>query len=604
MRQRPFIVAAAFALALLPTLANAHSDTRSLASASRPYRIEFNVAVPVRDGTRLNATIIRPVGEGRYPVVLILTPYGADRYHDVAAFFAKNGFVGAIVDVRGRGDSEGHFTPYATDGDDGYDTVEWLAKQDYSDGRVVMRGASYTGWVQWAVAARKPPSLRAIAPGAPPFPGLDTPGYRGVGMPYRTQWSALVAGRQRNTNFNEDRDYWLGLAAELARGDIGFGNLETEAGLSRAVWPEAGDKSPDDPYWNRLNPTDEQMAQIDVPVLSITGAYDGAKLGTFTHHDRFVAFNPAMASRSRLLIGPWDHAGVTTPRRYMDGVDLGSEAELDMLELHRAWFRHVLDGTPLPATLSAPVNYYLLGANQWRGSNARLGQQRVRFMLSGGPASPDDPGGLVTREAKRGAATFRIDPTAPAELWHPYFAGMTGGLRSDPLPAKLKGRGLIFETAAVGCETDLIGEPLLDLAMRLDVPDADLTAVLYDVDPAGATTTLSWDVLRLRYRGGLQRPMLWPAGSEQRVQMTLGWSAWRVAPGHKLRLVLTSPTLSMLWQRNRHSGKIPAEETLSDSRTAQFTILTGARSHLTLPLRPTTVRNQPPTSPHPGGPCN
>src|SRR6185295_5443832 len=106
------------------------------------------------------------------PVIFTLTPYIADSYHDRAMFFARNGYVFALVDVRGRGSSEGTFDPFAQEARDGYDVVEWLARQPFGNGKVAMWGGSYAGYDQWATAKELPPHLATIVPAASAHPGV------------------------------------------------------------------------------------------------------------------------------------------------------------------------------------------------------------------------------------------------------------------------------------------------------------------------------------------------------------------------------------------------------------------------------------------------
>ena len=111
----------------------------------------WGVKIPMRDGVHLNATVFKPKATpAPLPVVFTLTPYIADSYEDRASYFARHGYVFALVDVRGRGNSEGNFEPFANEARDGYDIVEWLARQPWSNGKVAMWGGSYAGFDQWA----------------------------------------------------------------------------------------------------------------------------------------------------------------------------------------------------------------------------------------------------------------------------------------------------------------------------------------------------------------------------------------------------------------------------------------------------------------------
>ena len=140
------------------------------------WTCQWNVRIPLRDGVELGATVFKPLGQTEpLPVIFTLTPYIADSYQDRAMYFARHGYVFALVDVRGRGNSGGVFDPFAQEARDGYDVVEWLARQPWSNGKVAMWGGSYAGYDQWATAKERPPHLATIVPAAAVRPGLDFP---------------------------------------------------------------------------------------------------------------------------------------------------------------------------------------------------------------------------------------------------------------------------------------------------------------------------------------------------------------------------------------------------------------------------------------------
>ena len=126
-----------------------------------PFRVDRNVRIPMRDGITLGAAVYRPANtDARVPVIATLTPYLADRFHDIGSYFAQHGYVVALIDCRGRGGSGGEFDPWMADANDFYDVLEWLAARPYADGQTATWGGSYGGKNQWAAAGLRPPSLR------------------------------------------------------------------------------------------------------------------------------------------------------------------------------------------------------------------------------------------------------------------------------------------------------------------------------------------------------------------------------------------------------------------------------------------------------------
>ncbi|MDX2060489.1 MAG: CocE/NonD family hydrolase, partial [Gemmatimonadales bacterium] len=144
-------------------------STLLAAPAASQIRSEFGLMVPMRDGVRLAADLWRPEAPGRYPVLLVRTPYMKTglQLAQWGRYFAERGYVFVVQDTRGRGDSEGRFEFFAGDGPDGYDAIEWLASQPWANGRVGTLGLSYLGTVQWLAAKERPPHLVCMAPTAP-----------------------------------------------------------------------------------------------------------------------------------------------------------------------------------------------------------------------------------------------------------------------------------------------------------------------------------------------------------------------------------------------------------------------------------------------------
>src|ERR1700722_5265494 len=132
----------------LPAARSLAQETR--APAATIPDLQWGVKIPMRDGASLNATVFQPHAQKEpLPVIFTFTPYIGDSYMDRAVYFAQHGYVYALVDVRGRGNSGGSFEPFVNEGKDGYDVVEWLAKQPYCNGKVTMWGGSYAGFDQW-----------------------------------------------------------------------------------------------------------------------------------------------------------------------------------------------------------------------------------------------------------------------------------------------------------------------------------------------------------------------------------------------------------------------------------------------------------------------
>ena len=175
MSRRVLVIASTGLLALLVGLgstawperkASLHYDEANFSQPTFRVRMEHNLRVPMRDGVELSADIYRPDAEGRFPAILVRTPYNNSRPHNVARarFYAERGYAVVLQDTRGRYDSEGKFYPFRHEPSDGYDTDEWIGQQPWSNGKIGTVGGSYVGFTQLSQAIRGSPYLTAMVP--------------------------------------------------------------------------------------------------------------------------------------------------------------------------------------------------------------------------------------------------------------------------------------------------------------------------------------------------------------------------------------------------------------------------------------------------------
>ncbi|HKQ38194.1 MAG TPA: CocE/NonD family hydrolase, partial [Verrucomicrobiae bacterium] len=341
------------------------------------YDLRWGIKIPMRDKVELNATLYLPKSTdgvpSRAPVIFTLTPYISDSYHARASYFASHGYPFALVDVRGRGNSGGNFEPFAQEPRDGYDVVEWLAKQSFCDGKVAMWGGSYAGFDQWATAKEFPPHLATIVPVASAHPPLDYPSLNNVGMNYDVQWFTLTSGRAGQQNLFTDSKFWRTKFLEAYQKHIPFKDLDSFIGNPSANFQRVLKHPTADAYYDAMAPSIDQYKKLNLPILTITGQYDGDELGALAFYRDHLA-NTTEEARARhfLIIGPWDHAGTRTPTDETSGVKLGAAALLDLNDLHRQWYDWTMKNGAPPEFLKDRVAYYLLapgnsGANgEWK----------------------------------------------------------------------------------------------------------------------------------------------------------------------------------------------------------------------------------------------
>ena len=569
------------------------------------YDLRWAVKIPMRDGVELNATLYLPKSgnttPGRTPVIFTLTPYISDSYHARAAYFASHGYAFALVDVRGRGNSAGDFEPFANDARDGHDVVECFAKQPFCDGKVAMWGGSYAGFDQWATAKELPPHLTTIVPAAAAHPGLDFPFTNNVGISYDVQWFTHTSGRASQQNLFGDSTFWRTKFLDAYKQHIPFKTLDSFIGNPSANFQRVIGHPMVDAYYDAMVPTREQFAKITLPILTITGQYDGDELGALAYYRDYLA-NASAETRAKhfLIIGPWDHAGTRTPTDEVGGIKFGGAAVIDLNDLHRQWYDWTMKSGRKPEFLKDRVAYYLLaagnsGANgEWKYAEdfEKPTANHHAFYLDandGGGNGVFRAGSLSEKPAGTGADEYVYDPldTHRGEEVDNVDNEKTAGL--DQRRALSIGKdGLVYHSDPVAKETTLLGCPKLTLWISPDVPDTDITAELDEILADGTSIALWSDVRRLRYRESLRQEKLVKLGETVRCDFDPGlFIARRMAKGSRLRLVISAPN-SIYFEKNYNSGGVVANETAKDARSTHIRILHDAEhaSVLDVPIVP------------------
>src|SRR4029077_4991113 len=348
-------------------VAQSPTPSPSLPTAPADYDLRWGAKIPMRDKVELNATLYLPkTPDGpprKIPVVFTLTPYISDTYHDRGAYFASHGYVFALVDVRGRGNSAGEFEPFANEPRDGHDLVEWLAQQPFCDGKVAIWGGSYAGFDQWATAKEFPPHLATIVPAAAAHPGLDYPSLNNVGYLYDMQWFTHTSGRTGQQNLFGDSKFWRTKLLDAYKKHIAFSTLDSFVGNPSKNFQRILKHPAVDAYYDAMVPTADQFKKISLPILTITGQYDGDEPGAMSYYrDQIANASPEERAKHFLIIGPWDHPGTRTPTDAVGGVKFGPAAIVDLNDLHRQWYDWTMKNGAKPQFLKNQVVYYLLAA--------------------------------------------------------------------------------------------------------------------------------------------------------------------------------------------------------------------------------------------------
>src|SRR2546423_4195124 len=569
------------------------------------YDIRWGVKIPMRDKVELNATLYFPkTPDGsapKTPVVFTLTPYISDSYHARAAYFASHGYVFALVDVRGRGNSAGEFEPFAQEPRDGHDVVEWLAEQPFCDGKVAMWGGSYAGFDQWATAKEFPPHLATIVPAAAAHPPLDYPSLQNVGESYDVQWYTFTSGKASQQNLFGDSKFWRTKFLDAYKKHIAFKTLDSFVGNPSWSFQRILKHPVADAYYDAMVPTKEEFQKMSLPILTITGQYDGDELGAMTYYRDHIANSSAeVQAKHFLIIGPWDHAGTRTPTDETGGVKFGPGAVVDLNDLHRQWYDWTMKNGAKPQFLKNQVANYLLapgnsGANgEWKytDSYANLIANPKTYYLdskNGDANGVFRSGALTDAKPSEGADQYVNDPmdTSRGENIEGVEPNEKTGNIDQRFALCIGKDGLVYHTEPLAKEMPLVGCPKVSLWVSIDTPDTDLEADLYEIQPDGTSIPLWSDVRRLRYRESLREAKLMKPGEIVKCDFDPGlFVARRLVKGSRLRLVGCSPT-SIFWQKNYNPCGGVADETAKDPRTPHVQVYHGGRPAraTALPLR-------------------
>ena len=559
-----------------------------------PVQVMWDQKIVMRDGVRLSATIYRdPKQTKPVPAIMTLTPYIAEAVAKWGMYLAQHGYVFVAVDARGRGNSEGAFIPGRVEAKDGYDAIEWIARQPWCNAQVATMGGSWLGFTQWSIAKEFPPHLKAIAPTASVYPGVDYPQRFGIFGAYMLRWLTYVHGRTLNRGPFENDDLWRDAVYEQVTSGRAFEDLEDITGMKGTVFRTWLAHPREDAYWQAITPRPEDYARLRIPILTVTGLYDADQLGALTYYDRHMAHGAKeVTARHWLVIGPWDHAGTREPKAELGGLSFGPGAVMDMVELTRAWFDHVLKAGPAPGFLKDRVACFIAGRNTWVYASDLKQLEgpatKLELDLTGAAAGDVTQGGRLAAQAPAAPASVVLtsDPrflrprdeidAEPQDV--PWLKDQRTTYRSRPSQ-------VVLHSPPFPAETVLSGRPRLRLQIASDQPDADVYAELSEVLPDGTVVELASTAVRLRYRaGGLAATPMVPGKPELIQVPAFSFFARAIARGSRLRLAIDAASSSWSVQRNSHTGGDLAKEPIAKARVANITLLTGAESGSALEL--------------------
>jgi predicted acyl esterase len=487
MKTRLFLLA----LLALALFIPAHSQPQTTPSAT-----EYMVAM--RDNVKLATDVYLPEGKGPWPVVLLRTPYNKGLRGQATPWVAE-GYAVVMQDCRGRFKSEGRYLPFMDDHYDGYDTVEWIAKQPWSNGKVGMYGGSALGITANQASIMTPPHLTAMYV---------------IVAPASAYQHVIYTGGIFRREMNEG---WLkSQGATDALKDMFSHNRH-------------------DGYFD-IREGRLHWGKVKVPVYNQGGWYDVFQQGNI---DNFVGLQhqggDGARGKQRLIMGPWAHGQVEEVKYPANSAPPQREAQ--------RWFAYWLKGVDNGIMREPAVRYYVMGdvtdpqapGNEWRTTADWPPPSRMTsyYLAANGNL------GERTPEAKDGQSSYLYDPKNPV----PTIGGTNLTIKKGPMDQRAIGERkdvLKFMTAPLTAPLEVSGPVKVELWAESDAPDTDWMAKLVDVYPDGTERLVTDSGLRARFREGFDREVFMKKGQVYKFTIDLWSTSIVFNKGHRIAVHVTS----------------------------------------------------------------
>ncbi len=562
------------------------------------------------DGVRLDADIYRPDREGNFPVLLMRQPYGRAIASTVVyahpSWYASQGYIVVVQDVRGRGTSEGKFQLFANEVEDGFNSVNWAADLPGSTGEVGMYGFSYQGMTQLYAASGHPPALKTICPAMIGYDLYSDWAYEGgaFGLQANLGWAIQLAAETARLKGDETAYQALYQAAKkLPLSDTypAYPDILKRLAPSSFYHDWISHPKPDE-YWKNLSP---KMKTVDLPMLHIGGWFDTYLRGTLHFYQEMAS---QCQSHQYLIVGPWAHLPWG---RKVGAVDYGSAAYNSIDQLQIRWFDQYLKGIDTGILDEPPIALFEMGSNEWREFESwPFENHQSYFLISTGLASiREDAGVLMQAEEVSPTPIYENLPVSSSleleELAEISLEEVSSEVYYDvlvhdpwrPVPA-LGGHATFppgsFERSALDCRTDVLtytspaleedlhlaGEVWVEVYCEADSRSFDLCAVLSEVRSDGSVYNFTQGYIRV---DSPQNP----------VKIQLQGTCIRISQGNAVRLSLSGACFPA-YPVNAGTGKSAGETRLMEAQIITLTVKCGVNfpSSVQLPIRQKKVSTE------------
>ncbi|GLX78247.1 hypothetical protein tinsulaeT_15870 [Thalassotalea insulae] len=547
------------------------------------YHIEPEILITTPDGVELAATIVRKKNQhGKQTAAMQFTIYADEKSHTrTATHAAAHGYIGVVVNSRGKRSSSNTIVPWEHEGEDATSAIDWVSKQAWSNGKVMMYGGSYNGFTQWAAAKHMHPALIAIAPYTAASLITGLPYENNIVLTANYQWAFHVTNN--NTVDNSVYTNWQKsnqLLTDFFTSGKAISDIDKLAGQANPWFQKWLQHPSFDDYYQAMVPVKAEYANINIPVLTITGYFDGGQVSAIDYLKRHYRYN--QNANHTLLIGPYDHwSAQNKPRSHLGNYPLDAVAlEKDTEEIVFGWFDHLLYHTAKPKLLQDKVNYQLMGSNQWRHSSsfAMLNQQATKFYLSTTKNQESNYALQTSPEQQLAYLKQTIDLTDRTTEHNLLPWPIIQDQLNDP-------NGLVFITAPLTETQELAGAITGHFSIEINKKDVDIGYNFYEIDPSGKAFYLTHYLSRASYANdSSKRTLLVPQKKTTVPIIDARMTAKLLKKGSRLAIVL-NVNKNHQAQVNMGSGKEVNNESIADAGEPLI-IKWYNDSQINIPLKP------------------
>ncbi|MCP1299293.1 CocE/NonD family hydrolase [Chryseobacterium sp. S0630] len=527
-----------------------------LASKDREKFIIETRDLKLKNGNTLTITIVRKKGDTTpLPVILTNNIYAGP----FDEFFGKRAaiynYVGAVVNTRGKRNSNNVNNPFEHESEDLYDVIDWVSKQPWCNGKVGMIGGSYLGFSQWGAVKKLHPALKTIVPQVAVGIGVDYPAQNNIFMSYMLQWIQYVT----NNKLTDEADFanavkWDSIYTKWYKSGKAFRSLDTISGKPSKIFQRWLDHPGYDQYWQKMVPYKEDFSKINIPILTTTGYYDDDQIGALYYFKQHHLYNKN--ADHYLVIGPYNHGGAQSfGFTYVNGNPIDPAARISIDDLAFSWFDYILKGGQKPEILKDRINFQVMNTNTWKhvADLDKMHNSSLKFYLQDKKNTSS-----VFNKPENKTFTTQIVDLKNRDQKDTYY--------------KVSKKDSIKMTNSVAFESEVLDKDIImsgNLSgvfnVSINKKDFDTDTYLYQIQPDGKSSLLSTHIVRASYaKNNEQRQLLEPNKTEQIPINNSYFMSKKIEKGSKL-LLLVGVNKSPNWQINYGSGKDVSDETIKDS---------------------------------------